>query len=252
LDPGLFYQGAGQQEALARLRFLVEHRRRVGLLLGAPGWGKSLLMKVFADQCRQSDRTVAEVNLLGLTAREFYWRLGCELGAAVRREDDLMRLFSQLADRIAQNRLQTMPTVVFLDDVDQAAPDVLTQLARLARIDAASDGWLTLLLAANPAQAHRLGDPLLELVDLRIDLEPWDEADTIGYLQLALVEAGAQRPLFEDEALAELHHLAAGVPRWVNRLADYALLAGSGQGQERIDVAMVQSAQEAIRWPTPA
>ena len=71
--------------------------------------------------------------------------------------------------------------------------------------------------------AARLGEQLLEMIDLRIDLEPWDELDTIGYLQLALVEAGCQQPLFDDDSLSEIHRLAAGIPRRVNRLADYAL-----------------------------
>jgi len=84
------------------------------------------------------------------------------------------------------------------------------------------------------------------LVDLRIDLEPWDELDTIGYLQMALLEAGAQRPLFEEEALSHLHRASRGVPRTVNRLADFALLAGSSNAQEKIEASTIQAASEAI------
>jgi len=134
--------------------------------------------------------------------------------------------------------------VLLLDDTDQAGADVLTQIARLTRIEPAAGAALTLILSADPAHTHRLGSHLLELVDLAIALEAWEEVDTIGYLQLALVEAGSQRPLFEESALAELHRLAAGVPRRVNRLADIALLAGSSSGLETIDAATVQTVHE--------
>ena len=46
LDPRFFHQSPMQEEALARLQFLVEERRSVGLLLGESGSGKSL---VFAN-----------------------------------------------------------------------------------------------------------------------------------------------------------------------------------------------------------
>jgi len=153
-----------------------------------------------------------------------------------------------LTDRINENRLQQVPTLLLLDNADQAGPDLLMHLLRLANFYSA-DGWLTLVLAANRARASRLGDGLLELVDLRIDLLPWDELDTTGYLQLALVEAGCERPVFEDQALSEMHRLAEGIPRRVNRLADYALLAGSSSGQEMVCSSTIQSAHEAIQLP---
>ena len=48
LDPKFFYQSPTHEEALARLQFLVDQQRRLGLLVGPPGSGKSLLLEVFA------------------------------------------------------------------------------------------------------------------------------------------------------------------------------------------------------------
>ncbi len=273
-DPRLFYEGASQREALARLRFVVENRRRLGLLLSDAGLGKSLLLKVFATECRQKNYAVAQLDLLGLSSREFYWQLGTKLHTAVQLDDQPLRLFRQLADRIQENRIQDIPTVLLLDNADQAGADLLTQLLRLVHLGPA-DNWLTIVLTANrshsahmfgerPTRADHpnraearigcgpatLGDRLLEMVDLRIDLLPWDELDTTGYLQLALVEAGSQRPLFDDQAINHLHHLADGVPRRVNRLADYALLIGSSTDQQTINSATIQAANEAVAQQT--
>ncbi len=246
LDPKLFFEGASQRESLARLRFLLAHRRRLGLVLGALGLGKSLLVSVFAEQCRQAGQAVAQVDMLGLSVREFYWLLGNKLQAEVRVEDDLPRLFRKLTDRLHENALQGKQTVLLLDDLDQGGPDLLNHVQRLLRTDAANRGWLTLVATAKPEQLRRLGNGLLELVDLRIDIEPWDELDTIGYLQLALFEAGAERPLFDDEAMSELYHTSEGVPRRVSRLANFALMAGSNNSQEMIEASTIQEASEAI------
>ena len=177
--------------------------------------------------------------------------LGNKLQAAIRLEDDLLRLHRQLADRLHENSLQGRQTVVALDDLDQVGPDLLNLVQRLLRTDAAHAGWLTIIASANTSQLGRLGKGLLELADLRIDLEPWDELDTIGYLQLAQFEAGAERPLFDDQAMTELHRASGGVPRRVNRLAEFALLAGAEHSQEIIDAAAIESAGAAINLSLP-
>jgi general secretion pathway protein A len=242
----MFFAGLPQQEALARMRFLVHNGRRLGLILGEAGWGKSLVLDLFAEEAARENWHVARLNLLGLSVREFQWQLAVALQAGPRSTDDSLRLARRLEERFQQNQLQSETTVLLLDDADQAGADLLTQLVRLAQLPASCVGSLTIVLATNPTQASRLGSRLIELVELRVDLEPWDCQDTTGYLQMALVAAGAERPIFDDPALDEIHRLSGGVPRQVNRLADYALVAGSSAGLELIDAATVAAAHAAI------
>jgi general secretion pathway protein A len=242
----VFYAGLPQQEATARLRFLVHNQRRLGLMLGEAGWGKSFLFAYFAEEAHREGWHVAKLNLLGQTVREFYWQLAVAWRANPRSTDDLARLSRRIEERFGQNHVEDEQLVLLLDDADQAGADVLTQLVRLVQLPAARTGRLTIALAANPTQVQRWGQRLLDLVDLRIDLEPWDEEDTTAYLQLALVAAGAEQPIFADMALDEIHRLTGGVPRLVTRLADYALVAGSSAGAELIDESIVAAAYEAI------
>jgi general secretion pathway protein A len=108
------------------------------------------------------------------------------------------------------------------------------------------------VLAAEPKQAARWNSALRELVDLRIDLRPWNVDETVGFVQTVLVDAGRLEPVFEDSALARLHELAEGVPRRVARLADFALLAAAGSGLHTIDAQDVEAAQYETAWPAPA
>ena len=83
LDPRLFHQGPTQEEALARLHFLVDERRSLGLLLGEAGGGKSLLLEVFKRQLGQVGRESALINLAGAGKHEFFWLLATGLGLEV-------------------------------------------------------------------------------------------------------------------------------------------------------------------------
>src|SRR5437762_9814760 len=69
-----FHQGPPQEEALARLRFLADGRR-LGLLLGEAGCGKSLLLEVFAQELHRRNCQTAMISLYGLDSRELLWLL---------------------------------------------------------------------------------------------------------------------------------------------------------------------------------
>lgn len=242
LDPKTYHPSPTHEEALARLHFLVEERRRLGLLLGEPGSGKSLALEVFARQLRRAGRPVVEIGLVGLEKGEFLRLLAMELGLNAERVAGTASLWRMLADRIAEHRFQQLETVLLLDDVDQAPQEVFGQLVRLAKFDPSPDSRLTLLLAGNPAGMGRLGINLLELAELRIDLEPWEPADTEGYIRAALAQAGCKAAVFDPAAVARLHELAQGLPRRVIQLADLALLAGAGRGLKQIDAETIDSA----------
>jgi type II secretory pathway predicted ATPase ExeA len=80
IDPKSFYPSPTHEEALARLQFLVERQRRLGLLVGPSGSGKSLLLEVFAAQLRRNARPVAKLSLLGVEPVEMLWLLANDWG----------------------------------------------------------------------------------------------------------------------------------------------------------------------------
>ncbi|HKD38008.1 MAG TPA: hypothetical protein VKB78_14445, partial [Pirellulales bacterium] len=61
IDPKFFYESPTHEEALARLRFLVEERQRLGMLMGESGTGKSMLLEVVARQLRRGGSQVANI-----------------------------------------------------------------------------------------------------------------------------------------------------------------------------------------------
>ena len=246
IDPRAFYQGSNHEESLARLHFLVDQPRRVGLLLGDSGVGKSLLLEVFGQQKRSATRQVASLSLLGIAPTEFLWQLCVRLGRDLPLTDSIFQLWRSVSDQLRENRYQQTSTVLLLDDADEAESEVLVQVARLAQADPSPAARLTIVLAAQARRLGNLGRRLLELADLRIDLEPWSESDTMSYLRWALVQAGRTQPTFTPDALRHIHLLAAGVPRRVKQLADMALVAGAGNELDLIDVDVVESVYQEL------
>ncbi len=241
-EPRAFYESPTHEEGLARLQFLVEQGRRLGLLLGPAGSGKSLLLSVFARQLRRQGTPVAKLSLLGVGSNEMLALLATELAAsAISPMAPLPTQWRAVADRLAEFRYQHMPVVLLFDDADQADPAVLTQVTRLVLHDPSPETQRTIVLAAHSEGLTRLHPRQLELAELRIDLDAWEPLDTREYLNSSLAAAGCRTAIFDEKAIERLHELAHGIPRRVSQLADLALLAGAGGELDHVDATTVES-----------
>lgn len=239
-------------EAAARADYLVSQRRRMGVLLGGRGWGKTTTLATIAAEQASQGAAVAMIDAVALTARELLWRSAEGLGAAPDTADTQMRLWRRIEDRLAENRWQGRATVLLIDDAQELGPDSQQQLFRLARLESdlaiGTDARWTLLLATSPDALERLGESLLHLIDLRIDLTRWTLDDTIGYVQTALIDAGRYEPIFTGDAIEQLQELTQGVPRHVTRLADFALLTGANERSPQIDATVIEQAFDETKW----
>ena len=254
-NPRYFFQSGGHEEALARLQFLRENRRRLGLMVGETGAGKTLLLRVFAASLRKTPDQASVLSLSGASPREFLWNVAGDWGLNPAIDDSEFRLWRLCTDRLLQYSRQAKQTLLLLDDAHAAEPATLDLVLRLAELDAGRDTRLTILLAADADRAVRIGSRLLELSELRIDLEPFAAEETLAYLESSLARAGRRLTTFTREAAAKLHDLSAGNPRRINQLAELALLAGAGLGRQTIEPDVVESVSLELRamrdWKTP-
>jgi type II secretory pathway predicted ATPase ExeA len=254
VDPRCYYPSPTHDEALARMHYLVEERLRLGLLLGPPGCGKSLLLARLAGELRATGALTVRQSLLGVDVQEFLHELATQLLLNPKREMPLAELWRRITDRLAEQRYQHASTVLLLDDTHEASPEVLTAVGRLAQHDPSPEARLTLVLACEQRHAARLGERLLGRCSLKIDIEPWDRDDTLDFLEhaIALLQqedgaaSGRQADVFSEPAIDKLFELSGGVPRRVSQLARWSMLAGAGLGLGEIDDETVVAAAEEL------
>jgi general secretion pathway protein A len=215
----------------------------LGILTGGDGSGKSLVLAQFLRELRQTGQPACLVNLMGLEPRDFLWELAAGLRAQPRVCDDVFTLWRHVIERIRASHLLHDRTTILLDDADEAAHEVLIFVLRLLK---SQPTGTTLALVADPERMTRLGGDLLQLSQLRIHLEPWEVSDLREYLQTSLTRAGGDPWMFDEAAVARLHALSDGLPRWAAHLAELAWLAAAGEQLDRITADTVESAYQAL------
>ncbi len=239
-----YYRGPDQEEALARVEFLVHHGKRLGALEGSAGQGKTYMLAVLARQLRRDGFQVASVNLSGKAEEEFLWDVAVALGVGPLPGERTIQLWRRLADKLAENRFSRVPTVVLCDDVGHGEDASARILTRLHQIDCVPETRWTIILAGTPEAISNLDPRLRQVVGLPIRLGDWDLADTREYLRHVTAAAGRTEPLFQDDAIARLHAVSKGNPRQTARTAELALLAGAVEQLAVIDGPLLDAVSE--------
>ncbi len=235
-------------ESTARADYLISQGRRMGVLVGERGVGKTTALFAIEAEQRRAGVQVIRIDAEAISSRELLWRVAEGLETMPDPADTVLQLWQLIEDRLRENRLQGRPTALLVDDASDLGPDVQQQLARLAKLECFADAKWTIILAIHDGALSRINESLLHLIDLRIDLSLWNLIETEGFIQTSLVDAGRYEPIFSDSAIGRIHELTQGLPRHVIRLADYALLTGATEKIPHVDADIVERAFESLRW----
>lgn len=252
-DPRAYYPSDAHQGALLKLRYAVENQHSAALLTGAPGIGKTLLLRLLAEQLPDRFQPIIELVFPQMPAAELLALFAAELGTAPASSaglplpiiaDSIARIQAQLRERAAKGR----HTVLAIDDAQLLEGNRTFETLRLLlNMEAGGRPLLTLLLVGQPALLPMMErmPHFEERLAAKCLLRPLSIEETMSYVSHRLTVAGAQQTIFDTAALEALFRLTRGVPRRINRLCDLALLIAFADDQPVVGPAHVEAvAQE--------
>ncbi len=244
-DPTYLFLSKSHEEALAHLKYAVEHGDGFVEITGEVGTGKTTLCRVFLD--RLSDDTEAayifnprldEVQLLKAINDELH---------ITSSGDNIKELVDALNVFLMQMKAANKNVILIIDEAQNLSIDVLEQLRLLSNLETTRSKLIQIILVGQPELAEMLDSHELRQLGQRVTLScylaPLTFKETSAYiehrLQIALTKPGR---LFSKNALKEIYTYASGIPRLINIICDRSLLIAYSRNRKKISGNMVRMA----------
>ncbi|MFQ5493792.1 MAG: ExeA family protein [Phycisphaerae bacterium] len=236
-------------QALDRLRYLID-RRGVGALFGAPGLGKSTLLRTWMGELGRATHALCYVGDTACSAVDLYRQIarGFQLEPPYRKAD----VRREIKQRILKlGRVQKLSAVLVIDDAHLLPAASLDELRLLTSFDADGCDELTLVLAGHPQLESNLRlavhEALAQRIVQRLRLRGWDAEEVERYLGFRLELAGCTARLFLPDAVEAIARAARGLPRMIDRIAEHSLLIALAGRKREIDADIVGRAVEEVQ-----
>ncbi|MFN9271921.1 MAG: ExeA family protein, partial [Planctomycetia bacterium] len=251
-----FYHAAKQIDAaLHGLDRLVRRAEGIGLVVGPPGTGKSLLLAKVAESVRD-DFDVALLSGARICTRRALWQsILAEIGEPYRGIDEA-ELRIGVVERIRGLAATGSGLVVLVDEATTLPTRLIEELRLLTNIPTPLPA-VHIVLAGAADLEEILGSPKLESLSQRIGgrfyLEPLDHAETAAFVRTQMRAASLDwESQFEPGCDDAVFTASDGVPRLINQICDQALVLVTEAGRTRVAPADIAAAwQEIQRLPAP-
>ena len=233
LKPADTFPSHAHQEALSRLSFGVADEDLL-LLTGPIGCGKSVALAAFVAALDTNRYTPLYVRGSGLSASGLVKAVleGLKIDPP---------FFSGQASQLF---FKTIPElnkkpVVIIDDAQDLAASALTAIKGMVNFHFDSRTAITFVLAGQPELRELLKYATFAAVRQRIRISfhmpPMTLQETCAYIDHHTARCGRPASIFADDAQADIHRHAAGVPRLVNALCYRSILHAAANDIRIID-----------------
>lgn len=254
-DPTFLYRSFQHEEALANLIYGVHSRKGFIVLTGEVGTGKTTLLECLRDFLVSQRIEFAYVFNSRLTVEQFFDMIAYDFNLNCRRDSKTDILFA-LNELLISRANAGLNTTLLVDEAQNLDWNVLEEIRLLGNLETRNGKLLQIVLAGQPELDRKLDAPdfrqLKQRVALRCLLNPFQEADTIEYIQSRLAKAGVpDQKIFPPEILSEIHYRTQGIPRVINAVCDNCLLTAFASETSTVTLEFLDEVTQDLRleWP---
>ncbi len=245
VDNRFYYNSAQHSEALTRLRYAIDRRLGLAVVIGDIGTGKTTLARRLLEELDESkyEATLLVVIHSSVSSDWLLRKFALQLGV-VDVADDKVDIIGQIYQRLHEIYSADKKAAILIDEVQMLnSRELMEEFRGLLNIETPEGKLANFVFFGLPEldEVLSLDEPLKQRVAVRIKLEPFSEDNSIEYILHRMHVAGGGDEIFSQDALREVYRYSKGIPRLINTICDNALLEGYLLKKKPIDRNIIET-----------
>jgi len=230
VDSRFYYNSPQQAEALLKLKYAIDTKKGLAVVIGNIGAGKTTLARKLLEGLEEENYEAALLVIIhsSVSSEWLFKKFAIQLGVTNIKENKI-ELLGEIYKRLYEINEQGKRAVVLMDEVQMLnSKEIMEEFRGLLNMENTEGKMVNFVFFGLPEldRVLALDEPLRQRVAIRIRLNSYSEADTHDYISHRLNIAGLKEAIFTDEAISQIYKYSNGSPRLINTICDNALLSG--------------------------
>ena len=240
-DPKFFFNSGVHKRALSYLRYGLEQGEGFIVVTGAPGTGKTMLVKALFNELDSREVVAGQLVSTQIDAEDTLRLISASFGLAhekISKATLLKNLETFFRTRAKEGRR----VLLVVDEAQNLPLQSLEELRMLSNFEHDNRAIFQSFLLGQEEFRATINSPSMEQVRQRVTatfhLNPLEFDETKAYIEHRLSTVGWNKdPEFTPEAFKEIFRFTQGTPRKINTLCDRLMLFGFLEELHKIDKA---------------
>jgi type II secretory pathway predicted ATPase ExeA len=230
VDSRFFYNSPQQSEALKKLKYAIDTRKGLAVVIGNIGAGKTTLARRILEELDEENYEAALLVIIhsSVSSEWLFKKFAIQLGVK-NISDNKVELLGEIYKRLNEINEEGRKAVVMMDEVQMLnSKEIMEEFRGLLNMEIKEGKMVNFIFFGLPEleEVLSLDEPLKQRVAIRIKLPAFSEENSVDYINHRLKIAGCNTNIFNDDAKKLIYNYSKGTPRLINTICDNSLLEG--------------------------